>query len=139
MVTWAHDVIDNETDTEIFSSNYVIDNNLIENPDIDKHSDTPTPQLMREVYKYNNLIEDFYNQTNLYKNNPNDPDFTLHLINHYLYNFNTDNNTIAEYFNNFNLENREAKFVNRGLYDGWNKFLTENELKELSDLIKKFI
>ena len=136
MVKWVHDVINNRTNTEIFSSNYVIDNNLVQNPDIDKHSDTPTPQLMRECYKYNNLIEYFYNQMNLYKNNPNDPDFTLHLINDYLYNFNINNNNIAEYFKNINLENKKSEFTNRGLFTGWNKFLTENELKELADLIK---
>ena len=143
MTEWVGEILNKGNISEIFSSNSIIKNNLTINPDVfipnlvsPQMLDVPSPQLMREVYKYNNLIEDFYNQTNLYKNNPNDPDFILHLINHYLYNFNNDNNSIAEYFNNFNLENREAKFVNRGLYDGWNKFLTENELKELADLIK---
>jgi hypothetical protein len=146
MTEWVGEIINKGNIPEIFSSNSIIKNNLILNTDVLKANtlspellDVPSPQLMREGYKYNNLVEDFYNQMSLCKNNPNDQNFTLHLINDYLYNFNITNDSIVEWFKKINLENKEPKFVNRGLNSGWNKFLTESELKELSDLIKSKI
>jgi hypothetical protein len=135
MVEWVKDVIDTGNKLEIFSSNYLLKDNLIINPDV-LNTDVPSPQLMRESYKYNNLIEDFYNQMNLYKNNPNDQNFTLNLINEYLYNFNIKNDGIVEYFKKMNVQNIETKYTARGLHFGWNVFLNEIQLKELADLIK---
>ena len=136
MVEWVKDVIDTGNKPEIFSSNYLLKDDLIINPDV-LNTDVPSPQLMRESYKYNNLIEDFYNQMNLYKNNPNDQNFTLNLINEYLYNFNIKNEGIVEYFKKMNVQNIETKYTARGLHFGWNIFLNEIQLKELADLIKK--
>jgi hypothetical protein len=137
MTEWVGEILKKGNEPEIFSSNSIIINNLIVNP-VDETKMQPGPALMREGYKYNNLIEDFYNQMNLYENNIHNPKYTLRLINDYIYDHNVSSihSELIEYFKSINLENKKSEFVNRGLNPGWNKFLTENELKELADLIK---
>ena len=135
MVQWIEDVIKTNNIQEIFSSNYVMNDSLIINPII-SNTDVPSPQLMRECFKYNNLIEDFYNQMNLCRNNPNDENFILNSINDYLYNFNIKDNSIVEYFKKMIVENVKREYYPRGLHSGWSCFLNETQLKQLADLIK---
>ena len=138
MTEWVGEILNKGNEPEIFSSNSVIENNLILNPTVANQANN-SPHIMREVFKYNNLIEDFYNQINLNENNFDNINFSLRHVDDYLYNFNTKNNNIPEYFKDINFDNREIKESPRGLWGAWNKFLTETELKKLADSIKEFI
>jgi hypothetical protein len=135
MAEWVGDILNKGNEPEIFSTNYIIKSDLVINP-VNWNDMQPTPSLMREGYKYNNLIEDFYNQMNLYEMINRHPNYSLWWINDYLYDHNSGTDELVEYFKKFNLENKETKFLNRGLFDAWNKFLNEAELKQLADLIK---
>jgi hypothetical protein len=138
MTEWVGEILNKGNEPEIFSSNSVIENNLILNPTVANQANN-SPHIMREVFKYNNLIDDFYNQINLYENNFDNINFSLRQIDDYLYNFNTKNNNVPEYFKDINFDNREIKESPRGLWGAWNKFLIESELKKLADFIKEFI
>jgi hypothetical protein len=135
MTEWVGEIINDGNVPEKFSINSVIKNNLIVNP-VNENSAQPGPALMREGYKYNNLIEDFYNQMNLYQMSNMHPDYTLWWINNYLYDGNSGRDELVEYFSSINLDNIEIKSMNRGLFAGQNRVLNEAQLKELADLIK---
>jgi hypothetical protein len=138
MTEWVGEILNKGNEPEIFSSNSVIENNLILNPTVANQANN-SPHIMREVFKYNNLIDDFYNQINLYENNFDNINFSLRQVDDYLYNFNIKNNNVPEYFKDINFDSRDVKESPRGLWGVWNKFLTESELKKLADSIKDFI
>jgi hypothetical protein len=138
MTEWVGEILNKGNEPEIFSSNSVIENNLILNPVVANQANN-SPHIMREVFKYNNLIDDFYNQINLYENNFDNINFSLRHVDDYLYNFNIKNNNVPEYFKGINFDSRDVKESPRGLWGAWNKFLIESELKKLADFIKEFI
>jgi hypothetical protein len=138
MTEWVGEILNKGNQPEIFSSNSVIENNLILNPTVANQANN-SPHIMREVFKYNNLIDDFYNQINLNENNFDNINFSLRQVDDYLYNFNVKNNNVPEYFKGINFDSRDVKESPRGLWGAWNKFLIESELKKLADFIKEFI
>jgi len=64
MMEWVDDVINNDDINRSFSSNYIIKHELIPNPEITtklmQHNMHPVPTIMRELFKYNNLVDIFY-------------------------------------------------------------------------------
>lgn len=99
MMEWVEDVITNDDNShQQFLSNYLIKHQLIPNPQITTEITTPhpTPIIMRELFKYNNLIDLFY------KNKPNSHP-TSHII--------TFLDFIYDYLYRVNLE--------KGKYEGW--------------------
>ena len=135
MTEWVSETINKGIVPEIFSSNSVLKNNLIINP-VDETKMQPGPVLIREGYKYNNIIDDFYIQMSLYENNIHNPKYTLRFINDYIYDGGKGSDELVEYFSSINLDNAKVKAMQRGLHGGLNRVLTEAQLKEVADLIK---
>ena len=128
MVKWVSDILSKGSADGLFSSNYIIKYNLIINPILSK-CNTPTPYIMRELYKHNNLIEDFYNEINFYKNNMSDPNCYFYQIHRYIYYFDS-NMELSEYL----------KISKEDLIPTTNEtwmYLTPNGLKRIADLIKQ--
>jgi hypothetical protein len=132
MCQWVKDTIDNDTNTQIFSSNYLLNTNFIINPET--HEYVPSGFIMREVFKYNDLINEFYKQINLYENDISK--FKLNSIDRYFYHFNLVSEEYDEYFkiNDDDISTELNLF--RGNYKENHMFLTENGLKRIANLIK---
>jgi hypothetical protein len=133
MMQWVEDVIHTKNEIELFSSNYIIKNNLVPNPCI-KSIDSSTAFIMREIYKYDDLINAFYNKMNL--SSKDSLNFNLNYIDRYLYQFDLNN---KEYANLFKINEDDKIFMPnsyRGNYKGDYYFLKENCLKRISNLIK---
>tara|TARA_B110000259_G_C13953411_1_gene377713 strand:- start:70 stop:1140 length:1071 start_codon:yes stop_codon:yes gene_type:complete len=82
MMEWVDDVMNNDDINQSFSSNYIIKHELIPNPipiKFSQRGDHPTPTIMRELFKYNNLVDLFYE-------NENNPARLLPYI-HFLYDY----------------------------------------------------
>jgi len=138
MAQWISDIIHKGNTPERFSSNYVIENKLIVNPNVASLRGNTFPYIMREMFKHNNLIDDFFNEINSNRNNSLNKLFSLWAIDQYLYHFNTNNNEYIGEYLKINDDDiiKETNSI-RGIFDKEkHMFLTEHGLKQLADLIK---
>lgn len=132
MCQWVKDTIDNGNKTRIFSSNYLLNTNFIINPET--HNYVPSAYIMREVFKYNDLINKFYKQINLYEKD--NSKFNLNTIDRYFYHFNLESKEYDEYFKINQDDITPELDLPRGYYVGKHIFLTEKGLKRIADLIE---
>lgn len=134
MCQWVKDTINKDDKTIIFSSNYLLNTDFIINPPA--HSYVPSAYIMREVFKYNDLVNKFYKQINLYEKD--EEKFTLNKIDRYLYHFNLINKEYDEYFK-INVDDKTDELnLPRGNHTGKHIFLTELGLKRIANLIENF-
>lgn len=113
MMEWVDDVINTDSKHKLFSSNYFIKHGLLANPYYHPDYKCASPIIIRELFKYNNLVDKFYECISLKihnKESNNLPVSYLRFINEYLYMWN---------------ENREK-------FDGWVDWSKTEE----SDILK---
>ena len=87
MMEWVDDVVNNDGAHKVFFSNYIIKHGLVSSP-AHEGEDEPsiaTPTIMRELFKYNNFVDLFY------ENEPTQrPLPFIHFLYDYLYRNNED-------------------------------------------------
>ena len=87
MMEWVGDVVNNDGAHKVFFSNYIIKHGLVSSPAHEGEDEAfiATPTIMRELFKYNNFVDLFY------ENEPTQrPLPFIHFLYDYLYRNNED-------------------------------------------------
>jgi hypothetical protein len=133
MMEWVEDVNNNNDSNRPFLSNYIIKYKLIPNPVFKTHLSNsgmhPSPTIMREVFKYNNLVDLFY------KNKSNNHILTfLEFIYDYLFRNNPNREKYAGWFDWIKLDELDYLTITHRQY-GHTRVLSEDGLSKLANLI----
>lgn len=124
MMEWVDDIINNDGANKVFLSNYIIKHGLISTPRRADDNFIATPTIMRELFKYNNFVDLFYENDITIRPLP-----FIHFVYDYLYRNNSDREKYNGWFDWMQFDETEyKKNSNQIVYN-------EPGLKKLADLI----
>ena len=132
MMEWVDDIINNDGAYKVFSSNYFLKHGLISSPPrSDREGIIATPIIMRELFKYNNLVDLFY------ENEAHHHPFPyIHFLYDYLYRNNSDREKYDGWFDWISFDGVEYMEELPRSKENSKKFVyNEVGLKKLANLI----
>ena len=129
MMEWVNDVVNNDGAHKVFFSNYIIKHELVSSP-AHEGDDEPfiaTPTIMRELFKYNNFVDLFYENEVV-----GEPKPFIHFLYDYLYRNNPDREKFNDWFDWIEFKDEFLTYSND---DSTVIKYKETELENLANLI----